>query len=369
MIFIKNGATIIQEMIDNAKSLNENAVTISGNYEIEKTILIPSDFVLTLANCHLRMADNTFCNMFTNISCRTEKGRTQEGTDHNITIQGIGRVILDGGEYNGLSERNSLKDGHPHISVNNILLFTNVDGFRITNLHVRNQRWWALNFIYCCHGHISDIDFLADYTTVDENGIQHKGLGRRSYDTVGRRSYDTVRVKNADGIDLRTGCHDIIIENITGFTEDDTIALTGLPGKMEKMFDVIDLSSDIYNIIIRNVLSSAYCANVRLLNQSGIRLFNILVDGVMDSSMNCPYMERGGTGVRIGDLHMYGTRHATAAETFNITVRNVFSRADVALRIAGAMRDCVFENIRTFDDHTLRIENNASVDISSFIRA
>ena len=29
---------------------------------------------------------------------------------------------------------------------------------------------------------------------------------------------------NADGIDIRRGCRDIVIENITGFTEDDTVA-------------------------------------------------------------------------------------------------------------------------------------------------
>ena len=49
----------------------------------------------------------------------------------------MGRVILDGGEYNGLSEKNSLKDGNPHISVNNLILFTNVDGFTIRGLHLR----------------------------------------------------------------------------------------------------------------------------------------------------------------------------------------------------------------------------------------
>ena len=32
------------------------------------------------------------------------------------------------------------------------------------------------------------------------------------------------------------------------------------------------------------------------------------------------------------------------------------------------MKDCRFENIRTFDDASLRIEDNASVDISGFIK-
>lgn len=364
MNFTKNGAEYIQQLINSAKADGTNKAVITGNYEIEKTVLIPSDFYLLLENCHLRMADNTFCNMFTNENCRTEKGRTIDGTDRNITIEGKGRVILDGGEYNGLCEQNHSKDGRPHISVNNMLLFTNVDGFKISGLHIRNQRWWAMNFIFCRNGRIHDIDFLADYTKLDENGVRTPYLN--SY--ILKNSYSSIYVKNADGIDLRSGCHDIIIENITGFTEDDTIAITGLKGKIEGMFEVEGLSTDIHNVIIRNVVSTAYCAIVRLLNQSGIKLYNILVDGVMDTSKDSKYCERGETGVRVGDVHMYGTRHATEDETYNITVRNVYSRAHAAMRIAGAMRDCVFENIRAFDDCETVIENSASVDISKFIR-
>ncbi len=365
MELIRNGSQVIQALIDQAHSSGENAATVSGNYEIDTTIRIPSDFVLTLNNCYLRMADNTFCNMFTNASCGTEQSHTPAGADRNITIQGVGRVILDGGEYNGLCERNSLKEGRPHISVNNILLFANVDGFRVTGLHVRNQRWWALNFLFCRNGYIGNIDFLADYSTIDEEGVRHWGLSREK-----NGGYGSVYIKNADGIDLRMGCHDIIIENITGFTEDDTVALTCLPGRLEAMYDVPALSHDLYNVIVRNVNSSAFCSNVRLLNQGGTKLYNILVDGVVDSSKDTPYMDRGGLGVNFGDTHMYGSRHATADETYNITIRNVYSRAlNGALRVAGAMQDCLFENIRIFDSENAQcIKNEASVDISGFIR-
>lgn len=359
MKFTKNGAEIIQDLIHKSKNDGTNKAVITGNFEIEKTITIPSDFLLVLENCHLRMADNTFCNMVTNEHCRTEKGRTLEGTDYNITIEGRGRAIIDGGEYNGLSETNHSKDGKPHISVNNVILFSNVDGFKISNLHVRNQRWWALNFVFCRNGNIRDIDFLADYTRIDENGnrVHYSGFG-----------HENMYIKNADGIDLRAGCHDIIIENITGFCEDDTIAVTGLRGGIEKLFGIPALSEDIYNIIIRNINASSLCATVRLLNQSGIKLYNVLIDGVFDSSKGSKYMERGGTGVRLGDTHLYGDRHATVDECFNITVKNIYSRAFAVMRIAGAMRDCHFENIHGFDGYTTLIENNSSADINNFFK-
>ena len=41
-LFIENGGKLIQDMIDSAVAAGENQVTITGNYLIEKTILIPS---------------------------------------------------------------------------------------------------------------------------------------------------------------------------------------------------------------------------------------------------------------------------------------------------------------------------------------
>ena len=370
MSFIPNGSAVIQKMIDDSCRTGLRAATVTGRYEISTAVRIPSDFTLILENCHLRMADNVYSNMFVNASHGTEKGRTPEGTDRNIIVEGRGRVILDGGEYNGLSERTHSKNGLPHISLNNVLLFTNVDGFTIRNLHVRNQRWWALNFVSCRNGRIQDIDFCADDSWVDDDGSIHHGFSSRVYGTEEETgfSYQKIRVKNADGIDLRSGCHDILIENITGFTEDDTIALTGLIGSTENMYCVEGEEPAIYNVIIRNVMSSAFCANVRLLNQSGVKLYNILVDGVVDTSKGSPHMDRGGTAVRIGDNHLYGTRHATADETRNIVIRNVSSRAGAAMRVAGAMSDCLFENIRNFDGSPILIQNDATVDISKFIR-
>lgn len=113
---------------------------------------------------------------------------------------------------------------------------------------------------------------------------------------------------------------------LSGFTEDDSIALTGLNWYLEKAFAVEGLSSDICHIEIRNIATSAFCTNVRLLNQGDIKLHDILVDGVYDTSKDSPHMERGLYAVRVGDTSMYGTRHATGDETYNITIKNVFLR-------------------------------------------
>ena len=75
------------------------------------------------------------------------------------------------------------------------------------------------------NGYIGDLDFCANDTGIDGNGCEYHGLKRDKYAEV--------LVKNADGVDLRQGCHDIVIENLTGFTEDDSVALTALNGRLE----------------------------------------------------------------------------------------------------------------------------------------
>ncbi len=336
-LFLSGGSEYIDDAIRSAVENGSRTAVITGRWIIKRAVRIPSNFTLILDSCHLRMADGSYDNLFINEHHGTQLGRTIEGTDHNITILGRGEAILDGGNYNGLSERTHMKDGLPPVWKNNLVLFTNVDGFRISHISCRNQRWWALNFVYCANGYLGDIDFCACDLAVDRQG--------NTYRRLRRNKYAEVLVKNADGIDLRQGCHDIIIENITGFTEDDSVALTGLNWLLEKEFAVDGLPSDICRIEIKNIATSAFCTNVRLLNQGEIKLHDILIDGVYDASENSVHMDGGLYAVRVGDVNMYGTRHATADETYNITIRNIRARGQYAVALAGEIENLVMENI------------------------
>lgn len=335
--FKKNGTAEIEALIRAGEENGSRTALISGNYEIAQAIRIPSRFTLILRNCHLRLADGCFCNIFINEHNDTPEGKTCAGTDRDIHIIGEGTAVLDGGKYNGLSEKNHNKDGFPPIWKNNLILFTNVDGFSITGISCRNQRWWAMNFVDSGNGILRDIDFCSNHTATGAEG--------EVYETLSHAHYPDILVKNSDGIDLRRGCHDILIENVTGFTEDDTVAITGLYWDLEKHFGVDELPSDICRITVRNVVSAAYCSNVRLLNQSGIKLYDILIDGVRDVARECPYVDHGLYAVRIGDTHLYGTRHATKDETHHITVKNVYGNGVCALSLAGDMSDLILENI------------------------
>ena len=339
--FVKGGTAYINFKIAEALQNESRTAVISGNWEIDEAIRLPSNFTLILENTHLCMADGCYSNMFVNQNHDTETGKTTAGTDRNISILGRGKAILDGGKYNGLSEKTQQKNGLPPIWKNNLLLFTNVDGFQVSNISCYNQRWWALNFIYCANGYIGNIDFCANDLSIDENGCMSHGLTHNGYAEV--------LVKNADGVDLRQGCHDITIENITGFTEDDSVALTALNGAMERRFAVAGLPSDICNVSIKNIRTAAFCTNVRLLNQGDIKLHDILIDGVEDVSSASPHMDRGLYAVRIGDLHLYGERHSTKEETYNITIRNVRGGGEYVLALAGEIGALVIHGIEAIN--------------------
>ncbi len=88
------------------------------------------------------------------------------------------------------------------------ILFTNANDFSIENITIVDPHGWAISLESCSYGHISRINF---------NAQMHKMMD-------GLRS----NMENQDGIDLRNGCHHIVISDITGHTGDDIIALTAI---------------------------------------------------------------------------------------------------------------------------------------------
>jgi len=337
--FKAGGSAYITEEIAKAIADESRTATITGFWDITEPVRIPSNFTLVLENCHLRVATGVYSNIFQNENFNTDLGRTLAGADKNISIKGKGYAILDGNEdYNGLSERTQNKNGLPAIWHNNILNFGNVDGFSISGIQVRNQGWWALTFWCCRNGYLGNIDFCANDTRVDEEGKIHRGLIFSKYEQT--------LVKNGDGIDLRCGCNNIFIENITGFNEDDTVALTALYGKYEKDFGCAELPTDICNITIKNIRAASYCSIVRLLNQGGTKLHDILIDGVWDQCEHSPHLDHGCNAVKIGDLHPYGgSRHSTDDETYNITVKNVYAAGVNAIKLTGGMKNLLIYGI------------------------
>lgn len=322
-----NDSDMIQAAVDAAAKLGvkveiprHNHRTGKDYWEITKSIELHTGSVVILDNCHLRLADGVFCNILKNYNGRTEVGKTLQGRQYDIRITGIGNAVLDGGNHNGLTEKTQYTNGMPGIIHNTLIHFHNVERVTIENIRVINQRHWGMTFHYVSEGRISNIDFMA-----------HNNA------------------PNQDGIDLRTGCNRFIIENITGCTGDDTIALTCLDGKTERSLAVKDMDPDLHSVIVRNI--STYVtgnhAIVRLLNHGGKKLYNIIVENILDRSNGDDYRPRA--AVRIGEQNYYSeSGPAKLGDTYGITVRNVITCAGFGVFISCTLQDAYINNVQLF---------------------
>jgi len=314
----------IQRLID--ASIGKSAILPPGDYEIGETVWIPSHTHLVLEGCRLRMKDGTITQMFKN---RPD----DDGETRDIVIDGKGSAVLDGGEPNGLNEFTSRKNGMPHISKNLTIEFREVENFEIRNLAVRNQRWWGFMFHQCAHAKISGIHFVLDRHAVDSRATW----------------------RNQDGIDLRVGCHDFLIEDISGESGDDLIALTALGGITGHGSANPKKSCDIWNVRIRRVRGRTnQCALIRLLAHYGQKIHDIAIEDVVEDSFPGLHNHTQ-MAIRIGDrIPAYYHRDIKNAQKFgdisDVTIDGLATRALTAVATDDSIRNLTVRNVRLFGD-------------------
>ena len=302
----------LNEAIRKAQAEGKKSYTIAaknpnsedGKYYLDSPIVLPSNFTLYLFNCTLTMVADCYANMIVSEGVFDEYASvaTQK---KDIRIIGIGQAILDQGPKNDLTEKTSEKEGRPHIMHNCPILFRNVYDFVIEHITIKNQRYWGINLYYCSNGRISDIRFFA-----------------------------TNNMPNQDGIDLRVGCFNIDIFDISGWTGDDSVALTALPlGRGEALMRVEGKSVDIHHVDIARVATfiSGGHQTIRLLNHDGAKIHDIKINDITDATL--PDKKPARATVVIGDTHYFKERPAKKGETYNISVWGVDSHALVGLEV------------------------------------
>ena len=321
---IQNAVNLAHESgINRVVIPRKNARTNGLFWEIDETILLPSNITVILEDARLVMADDVMCNFFRNENAYTEKALSQPGRQHNITICGVGSAVLDGGNANGLDETTSLKNGYPHVSFNTPIFFLNVTQFAVENISIIHHRYWGMRFEFCTKGKISNIYF----------------------DCVCDR-------RNQDGINLRNGCSDIIIENIHGQTGDDMIALSAIdiPRDGVHNFIVQGRDWDIHDVIIRNISGSAiHHPLVALRNSNGAKMYNITIENVFDTPQTrlarVDHLDRYAL-IRIGNNSYHSIRPSEMGETYGITVRNVHANfSSRVLSVQATLKNSHFSNL------------------------
>ncbi len=313
---------------------------------IDSAILLPSDTTLELDNCHIKLSDRCRDNMIRSANCGLSL--TDVRPLHNIHIRGIGTVLFEGADHPRATGDSGKTIGQRTYGTDagvqgesqtgdwrNIgILLAFVDGFSIENITIKDSHCWAISLERCTQGTLRDLNFAS-------NGFKMIDGARQT-------------ILNQDGLDLRLGCHDIIVENVTGYTGDDLVALTAIPNNDRPAGSTNstmvtsarardDGLDDIRYIILRNV--QGYCRGghhiVRFLNTPGVRFHDVLLDGLIDTSpseMQCK------AALKIGDRN-YGGGAAPLGDTCRLIINNVVSRSKFAILIGGSLSDSIINNV------------------------
>ena len=353
---LESDAAMIQAAIDEAAKYGVSVIIPRYNertdkciWEIDKTLWLHDGSDVLLDNCHIRLMDDTYIHFFANDSASADKKWWRRETrQYDISLSGRGNALLDGGNHNNIFEKdfNIYDDngkfvkkvevkGFKGIYFNRGLCFRNVERIKVSGIRFINQRYWGMCFEFCSYGHVKDITFEA-----------------------------LSNVPNQDGIDIRVGCNNFLVENITGKTGDDTIALTNFPVNEPD----VDMDMNIHNVIIKNIHSelSSKCDIIRLLNRGGTEIYNVQIANVVDISEE--YGEnRALAAIRIGDLNDYPARLNSPGEIRNITVRDVVTRARFGVYVANSLTDSVFENIMMTSDGGIGMYFNGCIMKNIFV--
>lgn len=301
-----------------------NERTGKAEWVITEGIRLPSGMCVTLDNCYMTLADDVMSNFFISANAYTPDAFDPEKRMHNITIRGVGRAELNGGKPNILSESTHLKDGVPPVTRNCPIFMINVEGFHVENLAITDHRYWGMRFEFCSKGIVRDI-FVC-------------GTNDR---------------RNQDGVNLRNGCYDILIENIHGQSGDDMIALSAIDSKKEHEGNMIveGLSWDIHDVVIRNISGAAITHPlVALRNHNGAKIYNITIENVSDTPFLKPPAKYGDVErygiIRIGNNSYYSISPSQMGDTYNIKIRGVRIKYSARGIITQAtLKNCSFSDI------------------------
>ena len=303
-------------------------------WDVEKAVRVPSNMTIVFLHAYMRIADFSYENMFTNSRAYDSEGRCIDHEEHDLTFTGIGDAVLDGGLHNGLLEKNCNMYGFPDKRLNATVLFNNVRRLVLENIQFRQSRWYGTYFIHCDTCRISniDFDFWEDST-------------------------------NRDGVDIRSGCHNFLVENITGTTGDDTVALNNLGNDGNDGRYVEGKDPDTLNMVVRNVKSDAgRWFNVRLLCQDRHLEQNFTLDTIMDVSK--PENQKGvNATVMVGSHEYFYKIPGELGDLAHLTIRDVYSRSPRTVSFGGCSQDVSVSNVHVYGDGCCAVSTNKEAKV------
>ena len=318
-------------LADAEKTEGEKTVVFDGkDYMIDRAILVPSGTSIIVDNCIIKQSDYVFDNVFRGnnliVNGIDPYGRPIDVTPiHNIKIIGKGDAKIVGTDkpqtgYHPFFKEYQTMTGDFWGWRTHMFSFSFGVGIEIAGLKIRQTMCWAISFDNCQKCHVHDIDIRSN-------------------------------VKNGDGIDFRSGCNHCVVENITGFTSDDTVACTALSrGKIEKVLSRYlsfsepyncsheNIDTSIHHITIRNILTGGYHHGVICLSAYGNQLYDIDISNIKETT-------EGGREATVKVYTGYGEGYVKG-DIHDIKINNVVSEnAKYALMVACEAENLTFENV------------------------
>ena len=318
---------------------------------IDEAIILPGNTTLIIENCMIKLSDSSRDNFIRSANCGI--GITEISPLHNIHIIGIGEAVLQGADRPRATGDSAKELGkktygtdagkkaeHQKGDWRNIgILLAEIHNFSIQNLTVRDSHCWAISLEYCSQGNIRNLQFFSN--------------GKKLIDGKNET------ILNQDGLDLRRGCHDILIDSISGCAGDDLVAFTAIkPVEPHRSgeFNSTMVSSivkgndedDIRNVLLRNV--KGYSAGghhiVRFLNASGIKMHNIILDGLIDTS---PQGFHCKAAIKIGDSNPVWGGVTPLGDTSGFIITNIQAKSTASVLISGSLTDSIINNVINYN--------------------
>lgn len=302
-----------------AKWTSDRVVRNTKSRLLDSCIIIPSH--VTLQNTATIKLKRVHDNILRNWSI----GRPPyivPTADRDISIVGLGAGIFQGNDNSG-------NDDNPVLGDTNLYKYTmslylgNITNYSVIGNIIMNSNAWGCNNEQARWGLFRDNIIL-------QNGNH----------------------LNQDGINIREGCHDILIDGLRGVTQDDFVALTNINGRSKEYTALKDViyerngTLNTYNIKIKNIHRNVadtfsgfsnpriYKGGILLLNTSGRKLWNVEIENVTGlPQLNVGYDSTTFAG-QYGSLPLLG-------DTYNIRVSNF----DGVVRLYERLLNCSFINI------------------------
>ena len=323
----------IQQSIDDGSITGTSVVIpkkddINTPYDIENALLLKSNTTITVDGAILKLTDTSRDNMFRTENCGLGlsapftvlenihidfiNGATCQGADNPRASGDAGKTLVidttndlthSYGTDTGVGGETQTGDWR-----NIMFLFAYTKNYSIKGAYIVNSHMWAISNEKCSGGRFYNLKYNINSTrTIPSVGVRY--------------------IKNGDGLDFRMGCSDMIVDDVTGHTDDDTIALTiisqnldaGIYGTYEVTGSTyISSIHDINNVTVKNLNTSTVNNNIRLLNTQGTKIHDINLQNIYDrdySSID------GSSLIQIGSA-TYGTP-ADLGEMYNLIINNV----------------------------------------------